>query len=341
MLKRKIKIILIGLFSLLFMGLVYSLFSTKPEIISDESLRIEEPAIPGLESQVERAENIRMNRPSIIDSDEPAASFHERALGDGVEKSNFASLAQAPTKVVEADPTPTLIVINEAELPKSAADEQLDKEASTLKGQLMQPANPFSNEMQVEDENTNRVASEQDGFLTFEKIADSEASGSIEGHKTEQLSGIAVPGDTSGFLDLNLAEVKSKPLKLRRVDGEQLILDDINNGLTQYQSTTGSKGLDRVVADEKKIVPKPFTTKPSVFNMPEMDESLMQGDSKISQQYRQTMSKLISLNAKLQTADEENTELRAQFEIAVSQNRQLAQIIRDIDNQIKAYTLTN
>ena len=95
------------------------------------------------------------------------------------------------------------------------------------------------------------------------------------------------------------------------------------------------------MSDVDAPVAQVFPFEASGFVMPKVDPELMQGDSEISKQYRETMNKIISINAKLRDADTENAELQVQFEMAVDQNRQLAQIIRDIDTQIKALTITN
>ena len=136
-------------------------------------------------------------------------------------------------------------------------------------------------------------------------------------------------------MDLNLNDVKPAP-EMVLVEGDQLIVDDINQALVSFD--VGKAEID------EKVDPKVVATaqvKPSVFAAPDVDEALMEGDSEISKQYRATMAKLISINAKLRTADEENTQLQRQFEMSVMNNQQLAQIIRDIDDQIKTFTSTN
>jgi hypothetical protein len=160
-------------------------------------------------------------------------------------------------------------------------------------------------------------------------VSENSLSGSFE-----QESDVAIISDSSEFLDLNLGDAKPEQ-EMVLVEGDQLIVDDVNESLITYKSD---------ISEEASVDDSAVTiasSKPSVFAVPAIDENLMSGDSEISKQYRKIMSKLISINAKLRTADEENVQLRRQFEMSVLNNQQLAQIIRDIDDQIKAFTLTN
>jgi len=320
MLKRKIKIILVGLFSVLFVGLVYSLFSSKPEIISDESLRVEEPVIPGIESQVERAASAGMRSISAANI-EIESSLESKLIDQPVASYREEIVSQVP-ETLQADPLNPQLTLN-------SESEQINAESEMAMSTVNEPIDTDDVSEQSEDP------------------ADALSDGS------------------SDFLDLNLSELESTQPEIMLPEGDQLIVDDINQSLSQYKSVAseGDKKMD-ASKDKKEVITKNtkdseamviqdlpeniddtasimIATKPSVFTMPDVDESLMTGESEISKQYRQTMSKLISINAKLRNADEENAELKTQFEIAVSQNRQLAQIIRDINSQIEAHTLTN
>jgi len=300
--------------------LVYSLFSSKPEIISDESLRVEEPVIPGIESQVERAASAGMRSISAANI-EIESSLESKLIDQPVASYREEIVSQVP-ETLQADPLNPQLTLN-------SESEQINAESEMAMSTVNDPSDTDDVSEQSEDPAN------------------------------------ALSDGSSDFLDLNLSELESTQPEIMLPEGDQLIVDDINQSLSQYKSVVseGDKKMD-ASKDEKEVITKDtkgseamviqdlpeniddtasvmIATKPSVFTMPDVDESLMTGESEISKQYRQTMSKLISINAKLRDADEENAELKTQFEIAVSQNRQLAQIIRDINSQIEAHTLTN
>ena len=349
MMKRKIKIILIGLFSLLFMGLVYSLFSSKAEIISDESLRIEEPAMPELESYDERIANARTNSSILLDgdgaqtsdvsqsSDEPSVKNTKGEVTEDVVTSEADDTKVVPVEVVEPRSTPTPVIV---ERNVSNLSEE-NPVISEVQGQSNKPSSGEPTDVTVAE--SREIASDDD-FLIFEKnqnLDNDKLPLNLESSQPNQGVQATLVPDDSGFLDLNLNEVPLNATKTH-LDEEagQQIFDYFNQRLSQFTTNEDVKELNPEVLARNQNE-QSLSVKPSVFNMPAMDEPLMEGDSEISQQYRLTMSKLISINAKLRNADEENAELKTQFEIAVSQNRVLAQIIRDIDSQIKAFTVTN
>lgn len=374
MLKRKIKIILIGLSSLLFVGLVYGLFSAKPEIIVDESLRIEEPELPSIQSQIERADKIQSSTTSDsqIESslenqliDQPVASFREEIVSLSNQMLSKDSLDQQPsrlaeTKIVEEDEEQI------TELSAVPVTEAADAQSERIERMAAQSVSPFRDDsvIQGSDENL-KVGASDDDFLSFDDAATPESLEYTESASYppfETSNDVEIIPDVFDFLDLNLPEVRSTQQKMVLVEGDQLIVDDINQDLEKYEPviikssaapsaqgkvdvellSTEAPGKNKQKPSVKStLVTKRPETKPSVFTLPEVDQKLMQGDNEVSKKYRQTMAKLISINAKLRDADEENVELHAQFEMAVSQNRMLAQIIRDIDTQIKAFTLTN
>ncbi len=349
MMKRKIKIILIGLFSLLFMGLVYSLFSSKAEIISDESLRIEEPAMPELESYDERIANARTNSSILLDgdgaqtsdvsqsSDEPSVKNTKGEVTEDVVTSEADDTKVVPVEVVGPRSTPTPVII---ERNVSNLSEE-NPVISEVQGQSNKPSSDEPTDVTIAE--SREIASDDD-FLIFEKNQNPDNDKlplNLESSQPNQGVQATLVPDDSGFLDLNLNEVPLSATKTH-LDEEagQQIFDYFNQRLSQFTTNEDVKELNPEVLARNQNE-QSLSVKPSVFNMPAMDEPLMEGDSEISQQYRLTMSKLISINAKLRNADEENAELKTQFEIAVSQNRVLAQIIRDIDSQIKAFTVTN
>jgi len=363
MLKRKIKIILIGLFSILFMGLVYSLFNAKPEIISDESLRIEEPAIPGIESQIERAVNASMRSDPIanIEIESSAESAMDEKIAADLPE-NSAQESSGMESIVELDDGSQSVSPfgDDVNSPVSESIAELDDSSQSV--------SPFGDDVNPPAVSSSEVlATNQDGFVTFDNTADDKediaVSKSSNGAVETQKDDIDIVTDTSKFLDLNSAEVESVKPEMVLTEGDQLIVDDINQSLSKYKSVISENTKKKMVKQNKvktvalnpkvkaknqesskdgnETVSVTMSKKPSVFTMPEVDESLMAGDSEISKEYRQTMSKLISINAKLHDADEENAQLKTRFEIVVSQNRQLARIIRDINSKIDSYTSTN
>jgi len=344
MLKRNIKIISVGLLSLLFLGLVYSLLSSKPEIISDESLKVEEPAIPGLRSQIERSASVDNSQAiPMIKSQE------EASLSDAFIEPSIATLEGAET-LEESQ-------VTEAVIEDNYQSPEMTSQESAAPSEYMQATSAEAQQVNA----SSSVSPFRDDALKLSDYPDVDDKS------------VAIIPDATGFLDLNLEEVQPSIPDMVLIEGDQLIVDDINVGLTKFKAidsdrlgdekeiATDTSEVNEMAANDIKNedsadvlgeatalnggsdVPAAelASVKPSVFSVPEIDQQLMQGDGEISKQYQQTMAKLISINAKLREADEENAGLQAHFNMAVSQNRQLAQIIRDIDLQIKSYTLTN
>ena len=302
MFKRNIKIILAGIVSLALVFLAYGLLNDRPEIISDDSLRIEEPDAPKLSANFE----IKSNVANMPLSDQQIKSSLESKLIDQPVAIYREDLARAdyvsPDEVSEGASSMKLVEL------KGASEKQKVESATEPKVALRSELS-FEAPEQVE------------GVAVFEAAADEPLA------EYEQESDVEIIPESSDFLDLNLVETKPDQ-GMVLVEGDQLIVDDINQLIVK-----GEKGFGVKVESQ--------TLKRSSAIEPEIDEELMQGDSEISKQYRQTMTKLISINAKLRAADEENVYLQQQFEMSVFNNQQLAQIIRDIDDQIKAFTLTN
>ena len=399
MLKRKIKIILIGLSSLLFLGLIYSLFSAKPEIIADENLRIEEPEMPGLRSQVDRAARAdKVQSSTMSDSevesslesklvDQPVASYREDLVSLSSQMPNKDSLgedhpelAETSGAVVKGDEARTELSTTPAAQPKNNHPENFER-------MIAQSVSPFRDDAIGQRSGAVQKADVDDGdFLVFDKVkaaTSEESSAAADGSQYETGSDVPIIPDASEFLDLNLSEVQSVQQNMVLVEGDQLIFDDVNQELRKHELViskpttsesevsndsfdpaltkaevvvlsatnkadaylSNAEILDKAGEEksnaEEALVAARSSTKPSVFNLPNADRKLMQGDSEISKKYRQTMAKLISINAELRDVDAENVELQTQFDVAVSQNKLLAQIIRDIDTQIRAFTLTN
>ncbi len=338
MLKRNIKIILVGLFSLLFLGLVYGLFGAKPEIISDDSLRIEEPVIPGLDAQVKRAMEASTPQSIPVSDAQQSIPVGDTPLGGSFDKDLTSQSLSGSQEIAVSDEAQT------AQQPVQAGivDVAVDK-PKVPRADISSSVNPFKSDpmaQPVQPVADNEAVEGKGDFLVLDRSEDPGVANASEP---------LVP-NASDFIDLNLDEVEPSIPNTVLQDGEQFIVDDINEGFSKLNADSSdekdeaSKDLtlaEEVASDKDAPVAEVFPFEPSAFVMPKIDPELMQGNSEISKQYRETMNKIISINAKLRDADAENADLQVQFEMAVDQNRQLAQIIRDIDTQIKALTVTN
>lgn len=335
MLKPNIKIILAGLFSLLLIALVYCFLGVKKEIISDESQRVEESPLLGLKSQSAQVVNAPKSNKVVMTEreiefslerklvDQPVANYREELITQGSKEaiSNLADIQPKwPPEGEWAEPT------------VDVAGMSINDEITT------QVVSPFIRDAVARFEVDNKKVSEGKEFLSFD--ATEERSSIIESwvedgmleitEKKPENDDVIVP-EATDFIDFILEE--GKPIRSKvLVEDAPLIMNDVNESIVQYNSDAMS---------DKAETQLMLSSKPSVFVVPQVDQTLMQGDGMVSNEYRQAMTKLVSINAKLSAADEENAQLRTQFEMSVANNRQLAQIIRDIDDQIKASTLTN
>ena len=320
MLKRKIKIIIVGLFSLFFIGLLYSLFGGKPEIIADESLRVEEVVTPEIESPVGWASD----------------DTQSLAINNNPDDSRFkiSPIEQAPTNSQEL----AISQVSNEESQKKVEGEGVSGEELA---ELIESTAESQESSVVEAEKVSaKKINGNGGFLVFDE-EQPETIDSTESSQNEPESDVALIPESAGFLDLNLAEVKSHQPTMVLVEGDQLVIDDINQGIKKYEPSVSESAVGEAELVSLAPASSSASIMPSVFTMPEIDETLMQGDSEISQQYRQTMSKLLSVRDDLRAADEENAALQTQFDMTVNHNRKLAQIIRNIDFQIKSFTSTN
>jgi hypothetical protein len=175
-----------------------------------------------------------------------------------------------------------------------------------------------------------------------------------EGIKVEPLESISTLSSTDvvvidrsdDFLNLNLIE--TDPLSMVLVEGDQLILDDVNEGLSEFQSITG-KDLDETVIEPEVVETSDIASEEidqeqqlvvSIV-VPDVDQELMQGTDKISLEYQASMAKLLEVKQQMAEADVENEKLKEKFSSVVNQNRELAILIRDIDMKIKTLTASN
>jgi hypothetical protein len=340
MFKRNIKIILVGLFSLILMVLAYGLLGNSPEIISDESLRIEEPAVPSMKAEIE-IDSDDIATPVLMSNSQIESSLESKLIDSPV--ANYREDLMANTETI----TPVVIPDGSSSSSVSEASSILEQngiqktDMPNVQTAAIEVESPFRGDVIERFEMNNKRSEGDESFLSFESMNEEkadvipEASAAKSNNQFRQESDVEIIPDQTGFLDLNLTEVKPAP-EMVLVEGDQLIVDDINQALVNYDVEPTE--VDEKGDTEVSLIPQEMT---SVLTAPDVDDALMQGDSEISKQYRATMAKLISINAKLRTADEENVQLQRQFEMSVMNNQQLAQIIRDIDSQIKTFTSTN
>ena len=183
---------------------------------------------------------------------------------------------------------------------------------------------------------------------TQEELAENELSESISALSTTDVSVISASDE---FINLNLVE--TKPIEMVLIEGDDLILDDVNEGLGKFESviaeyTTKSEVSDELVqsADIDTITtvkenPEEVFEVGSVIEVSDVDQELMMGTDKVSLEYQATMKKLLDVKRQMVAADAENARLKAKFSSVVDQNRELAILIRDIDVKIKTLTASN
>ena len=346
MFKRNIKIILVGLFSLILMVVAYGLLGNSPEIISDESLRMEEPAAPSMKAEIE-IDSDDIATPALMSGSQIESSLESKLIDSPVanyrEDLMANSEAVTPVVVIPTSEVPTELSEASSILEQNGIQKTGVPESLIMNDQVatIEVESPFRDAAIERFEMNNKRPEGGDSFLSFELMKEEQAEMVSKStlaepdNQFEQKSDVAIIPDQTEFLDLNLTETKPSQ-EMVLVEGDQLIVDDINQTLVSYDV-----GASEVIEKDGTEVSSAPQVVASVFAAPDVDDVLMQGDSEISEQYRTTMAKLISINAKLRTADEENTQLQRQFEMSVMNNQQLAQIIRDIDDQIKTFTSTN
>lgn len=321
MLKRNIKIILIGLLVLIFFGLIYSFLSSKPEIVSDTSMMSDEsvPPVPTLtRSASDELVDIEVSEPEPISSD----------------------IAEVLAEVEEA-------VSTEDQLDQDESAQEVLVQPETQEAMPDQQAASEDEQSPVEiTEEGSELASVESGFDASEEEQGTEPMLAVD-------SDVDVLPEQTGFLDLNLTETTSIDLKL--IEGDDLILDDINEDLTKYQAvvatvatdpelmsdTSESVELDSAVPDtaeietaETSVLVSGETPEPSVISIPDPDDELMNGVGELSEQYRETYAKLQLVTSKLSRADEKNKALKDRFVEAASQNREMDEKINLINQKI-------
>jgi hypothetical protein len=314
MLKRNIKIILIGVLVLGFFGLIYSFLSSKPEIVSDTSMRSNESVPP------------------------VATPILARSVVDGSDGSD---------RVVSAEE-----VRPEAQVPVvvlSSPEPETSAEASEVTSTILDVATEVSDVGPISSD----IA---EVFLEVEDALDSAGEEQSAEPMLAVDSDVEILPEQTGFLDLNLTETTAIDLKL--IEGDDLILEDINEDLTKYQTVVAttvaaqselvaegqepisgeagavSNGNAEVELAESAASADGEREEPAVISIPGPDDELINGVGELSEQYRETYARLQLVTSKLGRANEKNKALKSRFVEAADQNREMAEKINLINQKI-------
>jgi hypothetical protein len=368
MLKRNIKIILIGLLVLIFFGLIYSFLSSKPEIVSDTSMMSDEP-VPPVPTLTRSASDELVDIDPVISAGDVSEGLSEIqapvvALDASESEVSDETAEVASTISVDAggsDPEPISSDIAEvlAEVEETVSTEdQLDQDEPVQEVLVQPETQEAMPAQQVVSENEqpsveiaeegSELASVESGFDTTEEEQGTEPMLAVD-------SDVDVLPEQTGFLDLNLTETTSIDLKL--IEGDDLILDDINEDLTKYQAVVATVAADpelvpetlesvevelnsatgdtaEIEVAETSVLVSDETPEPAVISIPDPDDELMNGVGELSEQYRETYAKLQLVTSKLSRADEKNKALKGRFVEAASQNREMDEKINLINQKI-------
>lgn len=368
MLKRNIKIILIGLLVLIFFGLIYSFLSSKPEIVSDTSMMSDEPA-PPVPALTQSASDELVDINPVISTESVSEGLSEIqapvVVLDAPESEVSGETAETATNVAvdievsEPEPISSDIAEVLAEVEEAVSTEDQLDQGESAQEVLAQPETQEAmpdQQAASEDEQSpveiteegSELASVESGFDASEEEQGTEPMLAVD-------SDVDVLPEQTGFLDLNLTETTSIDLKL--IEGDDLILDDINEDLTKYQAVVATVAADselvpetlesvevelnsatgdtaEIEVAETSVLVSGETPEPSVISIPDPDDELMNGVGELSKQYRETYAKLQLVTSKLSRADEKNKALKGRFVEAASQNREMDEKINLINQKI-------
>ncbi|PWQ99000.1 hypothetical protein DKT75_02255 [Leucothrix arctica] len=292
-----------------FFGLLYAILGSKPEMVADSNLRVVEPPLRS-PSAVLQSANL-----GKVDSIPAPELNNEVLLYEGEEFVTDNSVQEVePESLVESAP------VNESATLADVAEE--DEYLSPI---------PLLETIVVLDD---------DAGMQLDMTED-EITQSVSELSTTDVSVIA---GSDEFINLNLVE--TKPIEMVLIEGDDLILDDVNEGLSKFTAVVDT------FAEKPALEPVATITFYSVsvtaddvavssVVMPDIDRELITGSDKVSLEYQATMKKLFSVKQQMAEADAENARLKAKFSSVVDQNRELAILIRDIDVKIKTLTASN
>lgn len=301
---------LIGLLIFGLFGALYAFLDSKPEMVAHNNLRVEEPPLQSPRSVVQTLDT------DLADSEELLVSTLNDAVLEKEVERGFDQVVQPA------------VSISSAPLVKEEDDQQIASVSEAVP-EVITEAVP---EVATEES----VTVQTDAF-----VADVDES--VDQSSTTDVTVIDRSDD---FINLNLVE--TKPIDMVLIEGDDLILDDVNEELSKFEHIL-PKSVDdaalesplAVLSDVVVDTPTEITPKPLVVEIPDVDQALMVGTDQVSREYQNTMSKLLNVKQQIAEADIENERLKVKFSSVVDQNRELAILIRDIDIKIKTLTASN
>jgi len=370
--KRNIKIILIGVLVLVFFGLIYSFLSSKPEIVSDTSMRSNEPVPPVPTPAPARsvvgesdgsypvvsAEEVRPEAQVpvvVLSSPEPETPAEATEV--------TSTVLDVTTEVSAAEPMSSDIAgvfsaVGVAVSPLPLDLTELMQDAQAQSDDPDETQNVSSDQEVADDEQAlvNNTSQGEGEVASVEDALDSAG----EAQSAEPIlavdSDVEILTEQTGFLDLNLTETTAIDLQL--IEGDDLILEDINEDLTKYQTVVATtiaaqsalvaevqapiSGEGGAVSNDNAEVELAESAvsadgegeEPAVISIPDPDDALMNGVGELSEQYRETYARLQLVTSKLGRANEKNKALKGRFVKAADQNREMAEKINLINQKI-------
>ena len=366
MLSSHKKNILIGLLAVGLFGLVYSFLGSRPEMIADESLRVAEVPRPEFDRVINRPSSFKPEQAFDTVSTDGGVDVVQGSLAEGESDQEVSILADTVTVA------PTALLSDVSDSEEMQQEEVITTEAVDS-GEVVVPSeiagladpykNPFKSGPRQHTPDQSFQKSDEEIATADEDPMATIISDDSEGESFVNLTNSEVPllsEQQSGFLDLNLVE--EKPIEITLLEGDEIIIDDVNETLGKFQRLVSE------VSNEESSVPssEPAVTSVSQVSMdmvspfgtsannkslrdqaselvvlPSPDHELMNGTDAVSLEYQASYKKLESITDKLTAANEENSVLKNQFSKVADDNRKLAQIIRDIDEKIKVLTANN
>ena len=308
--KVNIKNTLIGLLVLGFFGLIYVVLSSKPEMVANSTLRVDEPPLQSPSALIQSANLDQAVEINVSEAEFEALQYQSElaTTAEAAITGQVAEVEESISPFADAEPVDYL-----KQVPLLETIVVLDGESTTQ-----------------------------------EELAENELSESISALSTTDVSVISASDE---FINLNLVE--TKPIEMVLIEGDDLILDDVNEGLGKFESvitkyTTKPEVSDGLIQSGDIETTTTAIEKPeevfevgSVIEVSDVDQELMMGTDKVSLEYQATMKKLLDVKRQMVVADAENARLKAKFSSVVDQNRELAILIRDIDVKIKTLTASN
>lgn len=239
--------------------------------------------------------------------------------------------------VVEDSVAPTPIT----SLSDESQAEELDSVNDANLTQFIEPAQVYSEVEEIEDVKSLPETVVVDSGV--EEQIDTIEEEPLESVSTLSSTDVVVIDSSDDFLNLNLVE--TKPISMVLVEGDELIFDDVNEGLSKFKSIIEKDSVEvateSVVVEISDAVVESSDQKVVPIVIPDADQELMKGTDKISLEYQASMEKLLEVKQQMAEADAENEKLNEKFSSVVNQNRELAILIRDIDMKIKTLTASN